>query len=208
MELTNSIRKAQTENETFKQKLLRKLYPVIRNMGKKGKNGTILINNQNIAPLTPFYDLAVTLNNGEMIRFSEFRGKKVLLVNTASGCGYTGQYAELQSLHEQMGDKLVIIAFPANDFAGQEKSNDQEIAQFCQVNYGVTFSVAKKGVVIKIPEQQPVYNWLTDKNSNGWNDHEPDWNFGKYLISGEGMLTHYFGPSVSPMEAGFLLALK
>lgn len=144
----------------------------------------------------------------DTLNFSDFKGKKVILVNTASNCGYTGQYAELQSLHERMGDTLHIIAFPANDFANQEKSDDKEIAQFCQLNYGVTFPVAQKGVVVSTTEQQQVFKWLSDKNSNGWNDHAPDWNFSKYIIDEHGVLTHYFGPSISPLEKDFVDALK
>ena len=194
--------------ETFKQRVLRKMYPLIRKMGKKGKNGTVLVNNQKAVPSKSFYDLKADMNNGKTLNFLAFEGKKVVLVNTASNCGYTGQYAELQSLHEQFGDKLQIIAFPANDFAEQEKSNDNEIAQFCQINYGVTFPVAKKGVVLKKSEQQPVFEWLSDKKSNGWNEHAPDWNFGKYIVDEKGVLTHYFGPSVSPLEKDFINAVK
>ena len=196
------------KNETFKQKVLRIMYPLIRKMGKKGKNGTILANDQKASPLTSFYDLKVFLNTGKTLSFNELKGRKVILVNSASNCGYTGQYSELQTLHERYGDSLQIIAFPANDFAGQEKSNDGEIAQFCQVNYGVTFPVAKKGVVVKDAEQQPVFRWLTDKTLNGWNEHAPDWNFGKYIINEQGVLTHYFGPSVSPLDAEFIGAMK
>lgn len=196
------------KNETLKQKLLRKMYPFIRKMGKKGKNGTVLTNEAGTPPLSLFYSLKAVLNNGEPLDFSQFKGRKLILVNTASNCGYTGQYAELQSLQERFGDTVQCIAFPANDFAEQEKSNDHEIAQFCQRNYGVTFPVVQKGVVVKTAEQQAVYKWLTDQTSNGWNNHAPDWNFGKYLLNENGILTHYFGPSVSPLEEEFLKALK
>ncbi len=196
------------KNETFKQTILRKMYPIIRKIGKKGKNGTVLINSQNVEPGSSFYDLNVVLNSGKTLSFSELKGKKVVLVNTASNCGYTGQYSELQSLYESQANSFHIIAFPANDFAEQEKSNDTEIASFCQLNYGVTFPIAKKGVVIKNDEQQAVFKWLTDKIKNGWNTHEPDWNFSKYIIDEKGVLTHYFGPSVSPLEDEFLKALK
>lgn len=196
------------KNETFKQKVLRKMYPIIRKIGKKGKNGTVLVNAQNTKSRTSFYSLNVTLNNGEELDFTKFKGKKVILVNTASNCGYTGQYSELQTLHERYTEKIKILGFPANDFAGQEKSNDSEIAQFCQANYGVTFPVVKKGVVFKNPDQQKVFKWLSDKNLNGWNDHAPDWNFGKYIIDETGTLTHYFGPSISPLEEEFLNAIK
>lgn len=196
------------KGETFRQKVLRKMYPLIRKMGKKGKNGTVLMNVQKVVPPSSFYDLKVVFNNGTLHDFTEFKGKKVILVNTASNCGYTGQYSELQTLHERYGDTIEIVAFPANDFAGQEKSSDSEIAQFCQVNYGVTFPVAKKGVVVKKTDQQQVFKWLSDKTLNGWNEHAPDWNFGKYVINENGILTHYFGPSVSPLEEDFLGALK
>lgn len=196
------------KGETFRQKVLRKMYPLIRKMGKKGKNGTVLMNVQKVLPPSSFYDLKVVFNNGTLHDFTEFKGKKVILVNTASNCGYTGQYSELQTLHERYGDTIEIVAFPANDFAGQEKSSDSEIAQFCQVNYGVTFPVAKKGVVVKKTDQQQVFKWLSDKTLNGWNEHAPDWNFGKYVINENGILTHYFGPSVSPLEEDFLGALK
>lgn len=208
MKTTDSATATTSKNETFRQKLLRKLYPSILKLGKKSKNGTVLVNEKNALPPASFYDLEVTLNNGRVLNFATLKGKKVLLVNTASDCGYTGQYAELQSLHQQMGDSLQLIAFPANDFKQQEKSDDQHIAQFCQRNYGVTFPIARKGVVISQSDQQPVFKWLSDKNLNGWNDHTPDWNFSKYLIDENGVLTHYFGPSVSPLESDLLDALK
>jgi glutathione peroxidase len=186
--------------ETLKQKILRFLYPVVRKLGRISKNGTILHNEKGIVPPKSFYELKATLNNGQEADFSEFKGKKVLVVNTASNCGYTGQYAELQSLHEKFGKKLTILAFPANDFAEQEKGDDKDISQFCQVNYGVTFPLAKKGVVVKNEAQQPVFKWLTDSKANGWNEHAPDWNFSKYLIDEDGKLSHYFGPSISPLD--------
>lgn len=198
---------SQVKKETFKQKLLRKMYPMILKLGKKGKNGTMLINSNNKVPSSSIYDLNITLNTGKTLNFSDLKGKKIVLVNTASNCGYTGQYSELQSLHESYGDKIQIIGFPANDFKEQEKSNDDEISQFCQVNYGVTFPIAKKGVVIKEDNQQQLFKWLTDKNLNNWNDHAPDWNFSKYIIDEKGVLTHYFGPSVSPLEEEFKNAL-
>ncbi|MBL7904973.1 MAG: glutathione peroxidase [Bacteroidales bacterium] len=194
--------------ESFRQKLLRNMYPIIRKLGRRGKNGTVLYNAGYIKPFTSLYELSVTLNNGKTILFSELRGRKIILVNTASDCGYTGQYAELQSLSEKYGNRFNIIAFPSNDFAGQEKAADHEIAQFCQVNYGVTFPLARKGSVLKKPDQQPVFNWLSNKTLNGWNDHAPDWNFGKYIVDENGVLTHYFGPSVSPLDEQFLKALK
>lgn len=193
---------------TFKQKILRFLYPLIRKASKSGKNGTVISNENNASSIVSFYQQKAILNNGNPIDFSVYSGKKVLIVNTASNCGYTGQYAELQKLHEKLGDKLAIIAFPANDFAEQEKSSDNEISQFCQINYGVTFPIAKKGVVVKSKEQQPIFKWLTDSRANGWNSHQPDWNFGKYVIDEKGNLTNYFGPSISPLDSEFLKAVE
>lgn len=207
MASTESITSTKKMNETFRQKMLRVMYPLIRKMSKKGKNGTVLFNKENTTPPSSFYELKAQLTNGKALPFSDFKGKKVILVNTASDCGYTGQYSELQSLHKRFGDALQIIAFPANDFGEQEKSNNSEIAQFCQLNYGVTFPVAVKGVVIKDAQQQDIFKWLTDKRLNGWNDHAPDWNFGKYIIDENGILTHYFGPSISPLEDDFIKAL-
>lgn len=193
---------------TFKQKILQFLYPLIRKASKSGKNGTVISNENNATSIVSFYQQKAILNNGNPIDFSVYSGKKVLIVNTASNCGYTGQYAELQKLHEKLGDKLAIIAFPANDFAEQEKSSDNEISQFCQINYGVTFPIAKKGVVVKSKEQQPIFKWLTDSRANGWNSHQPDWNFGKYVIDEKGNLTNYFGPSISPLDSEFLKAVE
>lgn len=158
-------------------------------------------NKTNVKPPTSFYSLSTTLNNGKELPFEKLKGKKVLLVNTASNCGYTPQYAELQKLYQHSKDELEIIAFPANDFKEQEKGSDEDIAQFCTVNYGVSFPITKKSTVVKEAAQNPVFTWLTDKTKNGWNDASPTWNFAKYLINEEGVLTHCFDPGVSPLSA-------
>lgn len=124
----------------------------------------------------------------------------MLLVNTASDCGYTPQYTELQKLYEDTKEAVEIIAFPANDFKEQEKGNDEEIAAFCTVNYGLSFPVAKKSSVVKGAAQNPVFRWLTDKSLNGWNDQPPSWNFSKYLVDEDGVLTHCFAPQISPLS--------
>lgn len=192
---------------TIKQKVLKRLYPFIRKSAKNTRNGAVIRNEQNIAPNNPLYDIEVILGSGEKFKLAQYKGKKMLIVNTASDCGYTGQYEELQILNQTAGDKVAIIAFPANDFGMQERKDDASIQAFCQASYGISFPIAKKGVVRKKAKQQPVYRWLTDKSQNGWNNHAPDWNFGKYLINEEGLLTHYFGPSISPMEEEIRLAL-
>ncbi len=184
------------------------LYPLIMRLSKSTSKGRILQNDKRAVPAQPFHTLSATLSNGKPLDFSQLKGKKVLLVNTASNCGYTGQYEELQQLHEQLKGQLEVIGFPANDFQEQEKDDDQTISQFCQVNYGVSFPLAKKSVVVKGQGQNPVYNWLTDPGKNGWNGHQPDWNFSKYLLDENGVLTHYFGPAVSPVGEEIKSALR
>ena len=185
---------------SFKQKLIKALYPLIMRLSKSGSKGKVLKNKQQAAAPVSFYGLAGQLNNGQELPFAQLKGKQVLLVNTASNCGYTNQYEELQQLAERFPQELVVLGFPANDFAGQEKADDQAINQFCQVNFGVSFPLMKKSVVVKQAAQNPVYRWLTQAGQNGWNEHAPDWNFSKYLISADGRLTHYFGPAVSPLS--------
>ncbi len=183
---------------TGRQKLLQFFYPVLMRVGKLvGKNAKKLDNKMTKAPVS-FYTLTATRNNGSTFDFSTLKGKKVLIVNTASNCGYTAQYAGLQELATSHADSLVVLGFPANDFAEQEKGTDEEIAAFCQVNFGVSFPLMKKSTVVKGPEQHPVFQWLTDARNNGWNDQAPEWNFSKYLVSEDGVLLHYFGASIAP----------
>ena len=141
------------------------------------------------------------MNNGDTLDFSTLKGKKILLVNTASDCGYTEQYEALQKLAEKYKDKLVVLGFPANDFKEQEKGTDVEIAQFCKANFGVTFPLMQKSIVIKSLQQNSIYQWLTDAARNGWNSKPPSWNFTKYIVDEEGTLTNYFGSSISPLSA-------
>ncbi len=192
----------------IKQKLLKLSYPLTMRISKSGDKGRIIRNKQQTPPLHSFYALRTVLIGGKELPFADLQGKKVLLVNTASNCGYTGQYAELQELYEQQQEGLTIIGFPANDFREQEKGSDQEIAQFCQLNYGVTFPITQKCKVTKGPGQSNVFYWLTDATQNGWNNHAPDWNFSKYLIDTNGMLTHYFGPAISPLDEEVVQAIK
>jgi len=145
------------------------------------------------------YDFKMKDINGELVDFSKFKGQKLLLVNVASKCGYTPQYADLQKLHEAHGDKVTIIGFPANNFGGQEPGTNEEIKQFCSENYGVTFKMMDK-VSVKGSDKDPLYRWLSDKNMNGWNDKEPSWNFCKYFINENGELVKFFPSSVKPMD--------
>jgi len=132
----------------------------------------------------------------------------VLLVNTASDCGYTNQYDDLQKLYKQFEQKLVIIGFPANDFKEQEKGDDEAIAEFCKLNFGVTFPLAKKSSVVRSAQQNEVFRWLTDKMKNGFTSKQPSWNFSKYLVDEDGVLTHYFDPSVSPLSKEVIAAIE
>lgn len=193
---------------TGRQSFLQKLYPLIMRFTRTlGKRGQILKNEQGTRPHTAFSSLTIVSNKGDMIPMSKFAGKKLLLVNTASDCGYTAQYSELQQLQERFPG-LVIIGFPANDFQEQEKGNDADIARFCQVNFGVTFMLAAKSSVIKGPHQNNVFRWLTDQGINGWNDQQPEWNFSKYLVNSAGILEYYFGPAVSPLSKEVVNAVK
>ena len=144
-----------------------------------------------------FYDLQLNDINGEEIDLQSFKGKKVLLVNVASKCGYTDQYADLQELYETHGDKLEIIGIPCNDFGRQEPGSANEIQKFCKLNYGVTFTLAEKQK-IKSKPMSGIYQWLSDPNLNGWNSSLPSWNFCKYVINESGELTHFFKSGVDP----------
>lgn len=188
-----------SKNMTYRQKVLKAVYPALMWFTKlTGAKSKKLSDSKQ--PAISFYSLQATANNGSAVDFQTFKGKKVLLVNTASDCGYTNQYDDLQKLSEQYKDKLVVLGFPANDFKEQEKGNDAEIAEFCRVNFGVTFPLMKKSVVVNSTEQNSVFQWLTDSTKNGWNKQPPTWNFSKYLVNEEGVLTNYFDPSVSPLS--------
>ena len=194
---------------TVRQRLLRIVYPFLIHLTKLMKKNTRVAENRKGAkPSESVYDLSVQLNNGAILPLSNLKGKKILLVNTASNCGYTAQYADLQKLYQHAKEDLAIIGFPANDFKEQEKGSDEEIAKFCSLNFGVSFPLAKKTTVVKNEGQHPVFQWLTNKELNGWNNKQPSWNFSKYLINEEGVLTHYFGPSVLPVSDEVLKAIN
>lgn len=192
---------------SLRQKVLKIVYLLFVRSKQKLTKQQAIHNEKLITPSVPFHSLSVLLGNGKELPFEKLRGKKVLLVNTASNCGYTPQYTELQKLYQHSKEDLEIIAFPANDFKEQEKGSDDDIAAFCSRNYGVSFPIAKKSVVIKNEKQHPVFQWLTNKKLNGWNEALPSWNFSKYLVSEDGILTHYFAPSVSPLDTAFTRAL-
>jgi glutathione peroxidase len=197
-----------SKNMTVRQKILKAVYPALMWYTKlRGKNATELKNEQKQPPVS-FYSLKATMNNGDTLDFASLKGKKIMLVNTASDCGYTDQYDALQKLSEEYKDKLVVIGFPANDFKQQEKGTDEEIAQFCKLNFGVSFPLMKKSVVKKEAEQNGVFKWLSDSSLNGWNNKPPSWNFAKYIVNEDGVLTNYFGSSISPMSSDVVEAIN
>jgi len=204
-----AIETRNVKDMTIRQRVLKTVYPAFTWLGRvTGRRNKVFSNESPAQPPQSLYNLSIALNNGDSIPLSNYKGKKLLLVNTASDCGYTDQYDDLQKLYEENKDKLVIIGFPANDFKEQEKGTDEDIEKFCRLNYGVTFPLSKKSSVIPGPEQNPIFQWLTDKNKNGWTSKKPSWNFSKYLINEEGVLVNYFDPSISPMGKEVMDAIK
>ena len=185
---------------TLKQRLLKRLYPTIMKFSQKGEKRKVLLKPKAVQSIIQSGSLQIDLSNGDLLQLNELKGKKVLLVNTASDCGYTGQFEELQRIQNLYKESLVILGFPANDFLEQEKGEDSSILNFCQVNFGVTFPITKKSVVIKKENQNLIFEWLSNPAKNGWNDQEPVWNFSKYLLSETGELLGYFGPAISPND--------
>ncbi len=143
------------------------------------------------------YDFKIDSLEGKQIDFSQYKGKTLLIVNTASKCGYTPQYEELQKMHELYGDKVTILGFPANNFGGQEPGTNLQIAEFCKANYGVTFQMFEK-ISVKGADQHPLYEWLKEKTGE-----EPSWNFCKYLVKPDGSVK-FFKSSVKPMDKQIL----
>lgn len=153
------------------------------------------------------YDFKVQGLTGGTIDFSQFKGKKILIVNTASQCGYTPQYEGLEKLYEKYKDKLVIVGFPANDFGKQEPGSNEDIAGFCKKNYGVTFPMAAK-ITVKGDDMAPIYHWLTEKAYNNYDNSTVKWNFQKYLVNEKGELVGIFYSKVKPMSDELIEAIK
>jgi glutathione peroxidase len=140
------------------------------------------------------YDFKIKDLGGNVVNFETFRGKSMVIVNTASRCGYTPQYESLQELHETYGDKVAVLGFPSNNFLWQEPGSNEEIAAFCQKNYGVTFPIFEK-ISVRGNDRHPLYAWLSAKSGE-----KPSWNFCKYIVNREGKVTGFFGPKVDPMD--------
>ncbi|HBT94090.1 MAG TPA: glutathione peroxidase [Chitinophagaceae bacterium] len=193
---------------SYRQSILKSIYPMI--MWSTHSNGKkqSLENKNGATPSMSFYDLTMTAIDGTLFNFSNVKGKKILIVNTASDCGYTGQYEALEKLQQQYKEQLVVIGFPANDFKGQEKSDNQNIAAFCKKNYGVSFPLMEKSIVIKKNQQNLVHKWLSDPSQNGWCNQEPVWNFCKYLINEQGVLVNYFPMTIDPLDPLVIAAIE
>jgi glutathione peroxidase len=155
----------------------------------------------NAQETSSLYDLSLSLTTleGDKIDFTTFKGKKILFVNVASKCGFTPQYKDLQELHEEYKDKLVVIGLPCNQFGSQEPGSSDEIATFCEKNYGVEFLITEK-IDVKGDNQDPLYKWLTNKSENGKVNMGVKWNFQKYLVDENGSMMDYFMSSTNPLS--------
>jgi glutathione peroxidase len=159
------------------------------------------------APPASIHSFKVESIDGGTIDFSKFKGKKILVVNTASKCGYTPQYEGLEKLYEQYKDKLVIVGFPANNFGGQEPGSNADIKQFCTSNFNVQFPMAAK-VSVKGSDAAPIFKWLTQKSENGVLDANISWNFNKFLLDENGQLIQHFSSKVEPDSEAITKYLK
>lgn len=151
------------------------------------------------------YDFKITSIDGKEVKLSSFKGKKVLIVNTASKCGFTPQYAQLEELSKKYKDKLVVIGFPANNFAGQEPGSNEDIQEFCQQNYGVSFLMSEK-VSVKGEDINNLFKYLTSAENQDFNG-EIKWNFEKFLIDENGKLIHRYRSAVKPLSPEITNAL-
>ncbi len=146
------------------------------------------------------HELCANSIEGEKVCLSQYKGKKIMIVNTASKCGYTPQYEDLEKLYQQFkDDNFVIIGFPANDFMGQEPGSNEEIAEFCKKNYGVTFPMMEK-ITVKGKDMHPIYQFLTEESKNGVMDSKVKWNFQKYLINEKGQLEKVYYSGTKPLD--------
>ena len=152
------------------------------------------------------YDFKVAGLDGDTIDFAQFKGKKILIVNTASKCGFTPQYEDLEKLYKTYKDKLVIVGFPANNFFSQEPGSNETISEFCKKNYGVSFPMAAK-ISVKGKNIAPIYKWLCNKEENGVMDAKISWNFNKFLLDENGKIIAHFKSAVKPMSEEILSKL-
>jgi glutathione peroxidase len=157
--------------------------------------------------MTDIYNIEMNNLQNNPIQFSDFKGKHILFVNVASKCGFTPQYKDLEELHLQYKNKIVVIGVPCNQFGKQEPGTSDEIQEFCQVNYGVSFLITEK-IDVKGQHQHPLYTWLTSKDLNGKKSSSVKWNFQKYLVSPEGKLIDYYFSITKPTSSKITKHLK
>ena len=167
-----------------------------------------MTSSEDIIGITNFHYFSIpSLDESTTLNMADYKGKKILVVNVASKCGYTSQYEGLQELYEKHGDQVQVIGFPCNQFMGQEPGGKEEIAAFCKKNYGVTFPLATK-VDVKGNDQTPIYKWLTNKSENQVGDYKVSWNFNKFLIDENGKLIAHYDSKVTPMSDELIAAIK
>ncbi|GAB3839522.1 glutathione peroxidase [Hymenobacter jeollabukensis] len=173
-----------------------------------GPNNPAMPETAATAPATrgSVYDFTVNDITGKPVKLSQFAGKKLLIVNTASECGYTPQYKELEELYRKHGDRVMVLGFPANNFGGQEPGTNQQIAAFCEKNYGVSFPLFEK-VSVQGADTAPLYQFLGSKAQNGATDEKPTWNFCKYLVNEQGQVVGYYPSKVKPMSEELVAAI-
>jgi glutathione peroxidase len=161
------------------------------------------------APASSIYDIRIkTLDGTSEIKLSDYKGKYLVIVNTASECGYTYQYKDLQEFYTRFRDSnVMVMGCPCNQFGEQEPGTVAEIGSFCQKNYGVTFPLTEK-IEVKGPNQHPLYQWLTQKQKNGVGDYEVKWNFYKFIINPEGKVVQFFGSKVKPGDSAFVASVR
>ncbi|MBG8555697.1 glutathione peroxidase [Hymenobacter guriensis] len=152
------------------------------------------------------YDFTVQTIDGKPVKLSQYKGKKLLIVNTASECGYTPQYKELEELYNKYSDRVVVLGFPANNFGGQEPGSNEQIATFCEKNYGVSFPLFAK-VSVTGDDTAPLYQFLADKSKNGAVSDAPTWNFCKYLVNEQGQVVAFYPSKVKPMSDELVAAI-
>ncbi|MFC4269783.1 glutathione peroxidase [Polaribacter marinivivus] len=157
--------------------------------------------------MTSIYDIKINSLQGKPINLKDFEGKHILFVNVASKCGFTPQYKGLEELHQKYKDKLVVIGVPCNQFGSQEPGSSEEIQEFCEVNYGVSFLITEK-IDVKGQNQHPLYSWLTNKDFNSKKSSSIKWNFQKYLVDNNGKLIDYYFSITKPTSSKITKHIK
>ena len=158
--------------------------------------------------MNDIYNIEVKNISGESIKIKEFKGKLIMIVNTASRCGFTSQYSELEKIFNTYKDRgLVVLAFPSNNFMNQEPGSNDEIKQFCKLNYGISFPIFSK-IDVKGKNQHPLFNFLTSKTTNPKHSGAVSWNFNKFLVSADGEIVDRFGSMTSPLNKKVILSIE